>query len=35
VSFSSQINRELPRKDHHTIGVSCLGLQLSYDHKNK
>jgi hypothetical protein len=27
VSFSSQIKPgiKLPRKDHHTIGVSCLG----------
>jgi hypothetical protein len=27
VSFSSQIKlgTKLPRKDHHTIGVSCLG----------
>jgi hypothetical protein len=29
VSFSSQINPgiKLPRKDHHTIGVSCLGYK--------
>jgi hypothetical protein len=25
--FSNQLGTKLPRKDHHTIGVSCLGYK--------